>query len=434
MMPNRHQDDRRASHEVQLLEHMQRLAKYRGGRRAIHIHLSRLRPFNRRPDRIRIAINTFEFLVGPFEGQIFALSNADIVFIWKGGNIGAIDEAVMRVRYLFGDDPLIRGFDQQEESGFCSWYDLERQYEDLLAIVQQLADEDRRRSQRLAAITGASEQREPELLPLSARQLSGLVDAIERADLSNMMRRQAVCGLAPDESPQPLFRELYISIDQLGAIVLPGYDITADRWLFQHLTRTLDLRMLQLLSRNDDSAIAESYSININIATLLSDRFLAFDASLSEASRGTIVFELQPIDVFADLGAFVFARDFVRERGYRVCLDGVTNLTLPFIDRSRLGLDLIKIVWQPEVLAGSNAEHLKEVRALVTSVGRARTILCRCDSEHAVAIGQALGIGLFQGRHIDRLLGGSYADQDGMQKLRAAAAAHNFTPLGPARR
>ncbi len=307
-----------------------------------------------------------------------------------------------------------------------------RQYDEFLAVAQQLAEEDRRRSQRLSAIAGPAEPKAPDLQPLNPRQLSELIDAIERADLSNMMRRQAICGLSADAPPQPMFRELYISIDQLRSIVMPGYNITADRWLFQHLTRTLDVRMLQLLSKNDDRAISASYSININVATLLSDRFLAFDSGLSAATRGTIVFELQPIDVFADLGAFIFARDFVKERGYRVCLDGVTNLTLPFVDRDRLGIDLVKIIWQQDALAGSRDEHIRELRDFVAGFGRARTILCRCDSEAAIAVGRALGIGLFQGHHVDRLLlgGGSYAGQEGMQKLRAAAAAQTTMAQG----
>ncbi|MBV8653618.1 MAG: EAL domain-containing protein [Alphaproteobacteria bacterium] len=426
MTPNRPQEDRKASQEHELLEQMHRLMKFRAGRRAIHMHLSRLRPSNKRPDRIRIAVNTFEFLVRHFEGQIFALSNSDIVFVCNGGDIGALDDAVMRIRHLFGGDPLTQDFDGQAESRFCSWYDLGRQYDDFLVVTQQLAEEDRRRSQRLSAIAGPAEQKPPELQPLNPRQLSELIDAIERADLSNMMRRQAICGLPAGATPQPMFRELYISIDQLRSIVMPDYNITADRWLFQHLTRTLDVRMLQLLSKNDDRAISASYSININVATLLSDRFLAFDAGLSAATRGTIVFELQPIDVFADLGAFMFARDFVKERGYRVCLDGVTNLTLPFVDRERLGIDLVKIIWQQDALAASRDEHLRELRDFVTGFGKASTILCRCDSEAAIAVGRALGIGLFQGHHVDRLLlnGGSYAGQEGMQKLRAAAAAH----------
>jgi hypothetical protein len=179
--------------------------------------------------------------------------------------------------------------------------------------------------------------------------------------------------------------------------------------------------MLQLLMKNDDSAIASAFSVNLNVATLLSDRFLSFDANLKAATRGTVIFELQAIDIFSDLGAYIFARDFVKERGYRVCLDGVTDLTLPFIDRERLGLDLVKIVWNPDMLGSGREARREEFRKLIASFGRARTIMCRCDNKAAVTMGQSLGINLFQGRHIDRLLGVGAPSVGSIQKLRAAA-------------
>ncbi len=77
---NRPLDEKKASQEHQLFEFTQRLAKFRAGRRAIHIHLSQLRAYNRRGHHIRIAVNTFEFLVKQMDGQIFALSNADLIF------------------------------------------------------------------------------------------------------------------------------------------------------------------------------------------------------------------------------------------------------------------------------------------------------------------------------------------------------------------
>ncbi len=422
-MLHRPHGEKKASQEHQLHEFVQRLAKFRGGRRAIHIHLSKLRAYNRRGHHIRIAINTFEFLVKQMDGQIFALDNADLIFVCKGADIAAIDEAVMRLRHLFIDDPLTQDIDERQESRFCSWYDLEREYDDFRAVAQQLFEEDQKRSRRLAAIAGPPELRQPpELPPLSPHRLGELVDALARADLSNMMRRQAVCRITPDAPPRPMFRELYISIDELRSVVMPGYNIASDRWLFQHLTHTLDQRMLQLLMKNDDSAIASAFSVNLNVATLLSDRFLSFDANLKAATRGTVIFELQAIDIFSDLGAYIFARDFVRERGYRVCLDGVTDLTLPFIDRERLGLDLVKIVWNPDMLGSGREARRDEFRKLIASFGRARTIMCRCDNKAAVTVGQSLGINLFQGRHIDRLLGLGTPSVGSIQKLRAAAA------------
>ena len=423
-MGSTNRGENRSSQEQMLLEFLHRLARFRAARRAVHVHLSALLADHRRTQHIRIALNTFEFQVRQLDGQIFVLDNADLVFVWKGTDLTAVDEAVTHLRQLFHDDPLAQEVAEDEPNRFCTWYDIEQHYDQFLAAIRRLAEDGQKRAQRLAALSGpGGSTRRAELPPLNPHRLGELVDAISRADLSNMMRRQAVCAIAADGPPMAMFHELYISIDELRAIVMPDYNIASDRWLFQHLTQVLDQRMLQLLTKNDDGAIASAFSINLNVATLLSDRFLAYDAGLRAATRGTIIFELQAVDIFSDLGTYIFARDFVRERGYRVCLDGVTDLTLPFIDRERLGLDLVKILWHPDILGSGRPERREEIRRQIAAFGRARVILCRCDSAEAVAAGRSLGINLFQGRHVDGLLGAAGTDAMRSQRRRPVAQA-----------
>lgn len=395
-------DEKSASVEAQLLDYTRRLGRYPLGRRAIVIHLSRLRPDNRRTHHIRIAANTFEALVKQFDGRIFLLQNADIVFVCKDASIAVIDDAIMRLRYLFGDDPLAAELDESGPDRFATWYDIERDYQEFLAWVEEIYEQEVRHQKRLAAIAGGAPREERQ--PMDPQSLAELVGSIQRADLSNVMRRQAICAIIGEESPKPVFREVYISIADLRDSLMPKRDIASDRWLFQHLTQHLDRRVLSLLRRNDDQAIAHSYSINLNISTLLSQEFLQFDQNLRAGARGTIIIELQKVDIFADLGAYVFARDYLKERGYRVCLDGVSSVTLSFIDREGLGLDFIKVFWTPDMADPMATQRTEAFRDAVERTGRSRLILARCDSEEAVRFGQSVGLRLFQGRHIDRLL------------------------------
>jgi EAL domain-containing protein (putative c-di-GMP-specific phosphodiesterase class I) len=413
-------DEKTVSIEHLLLEYVQRLAKFLDGRRAVIIHLSRLRPNNRRDHHIRIAANTFETLVKQFDGHLFQLTNADIVFICKGASVAALDEAVMRVRYLFSEDPLANDFDDDGPGRFASWYDIARQYDDFLAAVRGLHEENTKRQKRLQAITGQAGGELGTKPPLNPKSLAELIDSIQRADLSNVLRRQAVCALAAEGPPKPVFREIYVSIADLAAAIMPRYDLAGDRWLFHYLTQTLDKRVLTMLKRNDDKTTSNAFSLNLNVSTLLSPIFLEFDASLRTGTRGAIVLELDKADIYSDLGAYLFARDFVKERGYRVCLDGVTELTLPFIDRERLGLDLVKIFWNPEMVGDARTERATAFRQSIERVGKARTILARCESESAIQFGQSLGVMLFQGRHIDRLL--ASADPDALRRMRTAGA------------
>ena len=393
------------SQEYLLLDYMQRLGRNIDGRMAVHIHLSRLRPQNRQDHHIRIAAATFEGMVQNYEGQIFTLSNSDLFFICKDAAIEDIDAAIMKVRYLFSEDPLSHGDDEEDLARFCTWYNVTTQHEDLLDLVKQMHRE-RERKNRLAVTQDRSETRTRSgKKALDPEQLGKLEAFLIRADLSNLMRRQPVCAITPtNPNPQPVFRELYISIADLQQTVLPEFDLASNLWLFQHLTQTLDSRMLSMLIRNDDTSIASSFSINLNVQTILSPPFLNFDSSLKAVARGTVVIELQAIDIFGEMGAYMFARDFMRERGYRICLDGLNHLTLQFIDRDRLGLDLLKLIWTPDMADDVSGTRATELKEHVDRCGRARIILSRCDSDEAVRFGQSLGITMYQGRYVDRLL------------------------------
>jgi hypothetical protein len=396
-------DGRLPSQEALLLDYVQRLDRHRAGRRAVHVHLSKLRPYNRRDQHVRIARNTFENFVRTHEGQIFSLANIDIVFICKGASQAELDAAVLKLRYLFSEDPLAHGDDPNGDK-FCTWYDIERDYDSLLGAAERIAGEEERR--RNEPPPGATQPQAPApvLGPLEPEQLARVKQTLARADLSNVIRRQAICAVLPGAPPTPVFNELFVSIADLQRVVAPQTNLASNRWLFQHLTETLDKRMLATLPKLDDSSIAARFSINMNVATLLSQEFLNFDANLKSSARGTLVVELQIVDVLADTGAYLFARDFVRERGYRLCLDGLTHLSAPIVDREKLGLDLVKILWSGDMTDSAMERRLAEIKEWVGRTGEARVILCRCDNADAVRVGHSLGMSLFQGRHIDTLL------------------------------
>ncbi len=63
---------------------------------------------------------------------------------------------------------------------------------------------------------------------------------------------------------------MLISIGKLAQQVLPDVNLAANRWLLQHLTETLDLRELKLLTQADDRDLLSFFSVNLNVGTLLS--------------------------------------------------------------------------------------------------------------------------------------------------------------------
>ena len=393
------------SQEYLLLDYLNRLSNNCEERIGIHVHLSRLKPHNRKEHHTRVAAATFDSLIQAYEGQTFVLSNSDIVLTCKGAPPAEIDTTIAKVRFLFSDDPLGQGDSEDDIARFCTRFNLETNYEEMVKSVQTMHRE-RERRMRQDATLGRTDLgiKKGGRRPIDPDQLDRLETFLARADLSNLMRRQSIVAVPLNGQPQSIFQELYISIPDLQQTVTPDVDLFASPWLFQRLTRVLDNRMLAMLMRNDDSTIASSFSINLNVLTVLTPAFLRFDSSLKAQARGTMAVELQMIDVFSDLTAFFFVRDFLRERGYRVCLDGLTHLTLHFVDRERLGFDLLKMIWAAEMADDLSGKRQEEIKTQINRASRARIILCRCDSEEAIHFGQSVGLSMFQGRYVEKMM------------------------------
>ena len=382
--------------EAALVAFLERMERQRASLLAVHIHLSRLSARNQRSQYIQAAFTTFDDAVSQQDGQTFLLRNNDIIFVGLATQAQMIEDAVIRLRFLFSEDSLVLFSDVLEDSSFCTWHVLERDYDKFLDTCRRLHSLTRTRLPTDLSSSG------PPRIPLDAKSLSTLEDLLIGANLSNIIRNQPICSIGDGAEVSPLFHEIYVSISALEETLMPLVQIAGNPWLFQYVTQLLDKRMLAHLSH--EWAEGRRISINMNVSTLLSPEFQKFDQMISTSARGRLVIEVQKVDIFADMGAFLFAREFVRDRGYRLCLDGMTHLTLPFIDREKLGLDMVKLFWSPDLATSTNPRQVEELRASLAAFGAARVILARCDSESAVKTGLSLGINLFQGRYVNGLM------------------------------
>lgn len=408
--------------EANLIDLVGRLAGNPAGRAAVHIRLSMLRPHNRRDHHVRIARAVMADQIRTYSGQVFSLSNGDLVFVCNWTDRPGIDQAIGKLRHLFRADPLTRDAGGAGNEAFCIWYSFEVDAEALAAVLRGI-----KKASEPDPSAPPAPPRKP-LQPLNPQILGQVEEVLRQADLSMLIQRQWVCAMMPRLSaPEPIVQEFYVGIGQLQQRVLPTVDLASNRYLFQHLTETLDRRMLSLLVNAGEPKEGSRLSVNVNVSTLLSNDFLAFDARLNSASRGAIAFELQVSDVFADYANFAFARDHLQSKGYQVAIDAVTHLTLPFVDREAMNADLIKIYWSTDLadyLEGDNAKRMKD---FVARAGAGRVILCRVDDENAIEIGNGLGIQLFQGRHVDAALAASQEarkakQQQDLNSARRAAA------------
>ncbi len=388
----------RVNQEHKLLDYVERLAKHAEDRSALHMHYSRLKPHNRQERHMRMVGTAFSKFLKRQDSFLFRLSNEDQILIIRNADFAELEPQINAMRTLFSNDPAAQGSD------LFTWYDLSVDYYGLLETATRLksAADLAHKNETGAAKPGGAAVRQMPQSPINPSHLGRLVDQLSSMDISSLLRRQPVCALTDQGDARPVFNELFVSIADLRRTVIPDVDLLASRPLFSYLTQYLDRRILRAMP-DIEASVPLSTSININVETVMSPLFLEFDQKLRNVTRKTIVLEFQAADIFSDIRGFAFARDFVRQRGYRVCLDGVNDQTLQLIEKKMLRLDLQKLTWGAGTWDES-PDGITRMAETVRRVGATRIVLCRCDDQKAVDFGRALGINLFQGHHLDQLL------------------------------
>ncbi len=372
-----------------LLAYVEQLAHGRAGHRALCFHLSRLDRAHRQEKHLQIATNVLKGTVDQFSGRLFVLRSSDVVVVCRGITARAIDQAIDGLRYLFNDDKLAR---KDQEARFYSVFDLEIGYPQFLSLIEGIRDKEAKQLVKAA--------KRPPAKPMEQR-LNQLLEALSATDLSQMVRRQSVWQLPPGGKPVAKFDELFISIDRLNAVISPEVNLAKDRQLFQYLTRWLDKHMLTRLAW-EKFGNSRPLSLNINLSTLHSPEFLKFDNERASGWRGRTILEMQVGDLWADLAAYLAIADLVKQRGYLRCLDGVTHQAFPCINFQPLKVDLVKLIWDDGLLQ-LDAAQTRTLYQAMRDCGTERIILARCGRPEAVKFGQALGLQLFQGWHLDGL-------------------------------
>lgn len=359
-------------------------------------------------------IETFEDVVNKSSGDIFGLPNDDLVIFFNKKYNDEVQACLVKVRFIFHDDPLVKHADDLEHSGLVKFYDMTSQaavfrdaVKDVIRnapvnpVVQKTVAS-APQAQNSPMISSLSPAAKKVRRGLSPEMLAKVQKILSVADFSSFIRRQAICAVIGKSPPQRVFEEVYVSIPDLRDMLLPDVDLTSNPWLFFSLSETLDKKVLETIGLHDDGSLAANFSININVSTILSDDFLAFDDNVSTSLKPSVILELQLVDIFSDIRSFILAKTFAQARGYKVCIDGITVDKLKYLNRTNLNCDLIKIIWHPSFMDVVHED--KHFMDYVNKAERAKMILCRIDDPQAVEVGNSLGINLYQGRYIQRML------------------------------
>lgn len=395
--------------EARLIELLNLIEPNREGWQVLCFSFSRLLEHYRSEYQLKIATNLMSDLLGDLDGAIYLCDDCTIYVVVRHLERTVMEKMIFQLRYLFMDDPLAYNADGDENKEFSTLYAMETQWQDFMDICKRRLVLKLRDARGPAIINKIGRESRRDAKPTNLRLFTAAsLAAIERdmrnIDVTPTVRRQPVCAAIPDTTMRTVFDEMYININHLRQSMGIEVDILSNRALFKYLTEILDERMLEMIQRSPTRYLMNPISLNLNVATLLSTRFTEFDASIKPGTKVSIVIELQIADVFADMAAFLVAKEAVQKLGYRVCLDGVTELSFPQIDRQRLGFDFIKLMWNADSETDLESDKNRTLREAIRRCGSNRVILTRCDTVKAVEFGQAMGLTLFQGRYLDSVI------------------------------
>lgn len=405
MAENQTQDIKK---ESGIFDYLNRFCRNRSAFKALYLNIHNLEENVRSVQNKKAIASILLPLVKNSQAKVFALPNEDVLVIFDKQAEDEIASSLVHIRFLLHEDSRVKNAATLEESGIAVFYDLVAEEADFSKKIVTACHENPVKNIQ------PQEPRKVSFFNTSVRQfhkelttelLAKVQKIISVADFSSFIRRQAICAVIGKSAPQRVFEEVFVSIPDMRDSLLPEVDITSNPWLFLALTETLDKRVLEIISRHDDGSLIGNFSVNINVSTILSDDFLRFDDSINGSMRQSIILELQLIDIFSDIRSFILAKTFAKARGYKICIDGITVDKLKYLNRTNLDCDLMKIVWHPSFVDVINED--KHFMDYMNKAERAKIILCRIDDANAIETGNSLGINLYQGRYVQRLLNAS---------------------------
>jgi EAL domain-containing protein (putative c-di-GMP-specific phosphodiesterase class I) len=195
------------------------------------------------------------------------------------------------------------------------------------------------------------------------------------------------------------FFEFFLSVGDLQRTIASNINIFGDRWLFQDLSRTMDLRMLETVVRAPHARECKTLSLNLNLETIATPAFATFLERAPKEQK--IIIEVQAIDVLANIRNYFEVQDVMAGLGHALLIDGLNPATLQMLDVGRLQPDYAKIMWAPEFIDLLNPDSNKSAMAMIKEIGAEKIVLARCDSQSAMGWGLKSGIRVFQGHFLD---------------------------------
>lgn len=361
------------------------------GLRLVHLHLSLLKEKNYGDvNSIRRAFQ--EIAENSVFLQIFNLSNDDIIILYKGIKFSSISDVCQGLEKVLLSRTQASWPNPYKEDSVYSILELSLNFVNVIRFIEGLDQN--------AGHDGAKARTKP---PITLEELAKIERQMPIFDLSPFMLNQPVVNIHASNRNEREYFELYIAIKTLEERLSPDFDIAANKWLFTYFTSNLDNSVLKTLNYGVDFLRGQRIGLNLNLTTIMSATFLKFDERLTADLRHNVVLEINKADLVENELLYREVVDFADQRGYQICIDGLTPFWVSHMDLEYMAADYAKIFWTPD-LPDMHPEELQAFEDKVRQQQNCRFILARCGTVSGLLFAHRLGIDLVQGRMVDNIL------------------------------
>lgn len=440
----------------ELFSHIRTFRRYPKGYRAIHLHFSVLDRLHRQPHHRRAVATAFNKLIAPYEGKLFWEKNFDLFFVCKNCPHSKLEQAKLDALRAVSDSPVLKKIiETSHDDEICDWYDMSSEYDKFYNMVNNFlrnknldnsgelseapnlqslmasldpdkkdkkysdkdhADKnhaDKNQSKKIKTSVTIKERTVPDyehIFPkksdpsMGPIQLDKLERNIQTMDIYSLVEEQNICVVVENVPPEIIFTKKYISLSEVNNSILPGYKIAGDKWLFQRLTETFDIKLMQNLV--DHESFPENVlSINMNVSTIFTKEFDRFIEKQKILSDHPMILEISLFDIMSDLTEYYKAAEKLDRLGCKICICKMDIQSLYVLDRELINVDFLKIRWNKNYLSRLNRIEKEKVSRAIKAQGKMRVVLSDCDTPDAIMFGYDLGIVMYQGFYIDNLQG-----------------------------
>lgn len=394
--------------EQRLLDFSLRVKRKPEGRVILIFRLSGLEMTGSTATRSTISRNALESFNNIIEGDLFFMANGDAVLAGKNIDVEALHSIVEKIAKIYNDD--LSNFEALPS--YIDILHLETQAAQFCDEAQKFIDNADARAKQLSMLV--KRRLEDGVVgneTFAASHLGKMEKVLGHTDIGSILRQQTAFSMRDPKNPKVLFSEFYVSLAALAQTIMPEVNITSNMLLLRQLTKTLDDRLLRWLKHEQTQMAGRPFSLNLNMETTSSDRFLEMIQHSWSTSQQTIVIELGLLDVLEHFDEYNTMLPYLQERGYKVLIDAIRPCDLTTVKLSNLRADLYKVRWSNLL---TKSEYQVALADFVSSVSTGRVIMCHCDSQEALGVGIPLKIYSYQGHFMDAITRRRRAGDDDM--------------------